>query len=81
MELLELPKYGTVGIIIALIGAVIMSMKLYHKMATNHINHSNDAFDRTKDAINENTVVLTKVCDSMETNARVTERLIDKIDR
>jgi hypothetical protein len=47
VQLLELSKAGVAGIMLALIGLIFVVMKYYHTLTTNHINHSNDIFNRS----------------------------------
>ena len=50
-SILELGKYGVVGVIIALILVIVLLIKYYHKLTTNHINHSNEIFNKNTEAL------------------------------
>jgi len=57
--LVQLGKYGVIGIILALIGLIALVVCLLYKFASNHVRHSNDAF-------NKNTEALTKLTDVID---------------
>ena len=57
--IVQLGQYGTVGVILALILLVALIGWLFFKFASNHVNHSNEAF-------NKNTEALTKLKDVIE---------------
>lgn len=48
---IDLGKYGTVGVMLALILLAAFSMYMLWKMATNHIEHSNDIFRENTSAL------------------------------
>lgn len=58
-QLLELGKYGVVGVLLALIFLAGFLAWLLFKVVTNHVEHSNIAF-------NENTKALQKLVDIIE---------------
>ena len=43
-SLVQLGQYGTIGIMLALIGLVGLVGYLFYKFASNHVEHSNEAF-------------------------------------
>lgn len=45
-ELLQLSKAGVAGIMLALIGVIILVVRYYHTLTTNHISHSNELFQK-----------------------------------
>jgi len=78
-EVLSLGKYGTIGVMIALILLCGTTIWMLWKMASNHITHSNEAF-------NKNTEALTKLIDAhnnsertIDENTRVLRRINSKL--
>ena len=71
-SLIELGKYGTIGVMLALILLCAVTIWMLWKMACNHIEHSNQIFG-------ENTKALTQLIDSQRSNTTALNRLIDKL--
>jgi len=63
----NLAGYGQWGVMIALILLAAGAIYLLYKFASNHVLHSNTAF-------NKNTEALTKVKDSIDSNTRALGR-------
>lgn len=50
-EFLQLGEYGVAGIMIAIVAVLGLTVRLLYKLATNHINHSNDIFIKNTEAL------------------------------
>ena len=57
-QIIELGKLGLVGIIMALIGLVGFTVWMLWKVTTNHIEHTNEAFNKNTEALVENTEII-----------------------
>lgn len=71
-EILQLPKYGIAGVMIALILLCGYLAFLLYKIVGNHINHSNECFDR-------NTKALSELGSAINNNTKVTEKLASEV--
>lgn len=71
-DLLELPKYGTAGVMIGMLVLIAIVIRYYHKLSTNHIEHSNDIF-------RDNTEALAKLSRAIDDDIKVTKELKEEI--
>ncbi len=63
MELVELAKYGTVGICLALIGVVVLLVNKVFKFMGNHIAHNTEALKKSAEV---QTILIEKLNQDME---------------
>lgn len=72
-EMLELPKYGTAGIMVALILVIIYLVAVVYKIVGNHINHSTDSNIKLAES-------LTKLSGSVDNNTEATKELRTEVN-
>lgn len=65
-QLIEFAKYGEWGAIILLIAALVYVVKLLYKMASNHINHANEAFNHNTDALRGLTDIINELKNNLK---------------
>jgi len=56
--IVQLGQVGTVGVMLALIILVAFVGWMFYKFACNHVQHSNDAFNKNTEALTELTKVI-----------------------
>ncbi len=69
-QLVELGKLGVVGIILALIGLVAFVCWMFWKVTTNHIEHTNEAFNKNTEAVTKMTEGFSGIKDFIEIIAK-----------
>lgn len=69
-QIVELGKLGLVGVIMALIGLVGFTVWMLWKVTTNHIEHTNEAFNKNTEALTENTAMFKNFKDFIEIIAK-----------
>jgi len=68
--LIELGKYGVVGIILALIALIAFVCWMFWRVTTNHIEHTNEAFNKNTEALTKNTAMFESFKDFIEIIAK-----------
>ena len=71
-ELLELPKYGTVGIMISLVMVNVYLIAVIYKIVGNHLNHNTESNIKLAES-------LTKLSGSVDNNTNATKELRSEV--
>ena len=69
-EIIQLGQYGLVGVMLALIGAVIYVCWINYKTTGNHINHSTTAIDKNTEVLGQLENSITKLTTLLEERLR-----------